>query len=151
MKPLIVLLLAFSISLFSISTFSGTYDLAFAGRVALSVTLLFTAIAHFMFPVGMSHMLPGFIPYKMAMVYFTGIIEIVAAIGLFIPAIRTVVAWLLILFFILVLPANIHAAIKHIDYQKGTADGNGLMYLWFRIPLQVLFIVWTYLSAIKGG
>lgn len=151
MKPLIVLLLAFLISLFSIRVLSGTYDLAFAGRIGMSVMLLFTAIAHFMFPVGVSLMLPGFIPYKTAMVYFTGIIEIVAAIGLFIPVLRTAVAWLLILFFILILPANIHAAIKHIDYQKGTADGNGLMYLWFRIPLQVFFIVWTYLSVIKGG
>lgn len=151
MKPLIVLLLAFLISLFSIRIFSGTYDLAFAGRIALSVMLLFTAIAHFMFPVGMSLMLPGFIPCKTAMVYFTGIIEIVAAIGLFIPVLRNAVAWLLILFFVLILPANIHAAIKHIDYQKGTADGNGLMYLWFRIPLQVLFIIWTYLSVLKDS
>lgn len=151
MKPLIVLLLAFLISLFSTRIFSGTYEPAFAGRIALSVMLLFTAMAHFMFPTGMSLMLPGFIPYKTATVYLTGIVEIVAAIGLFIPALRITIAWLLLLFFILVLPANIYAAIKHIDYQKGTADGNGLIYLWFRIPLQVLFIVWTYLSAIKGG
>jgi len=151
MKPLIVLLLAFLISLFLIRMSSGTYYPAFAGRIALSVMLLFTAIAHFMFPVGMSLMLPAFIPYKTAMVYLTGIIEIAAAIGLFNPALSTAVAWLLILFFILVLPANIYAAIKHIDYQKGTADGNGLTYLWFRIPLQLLFIVWTYLSVIKGG
>jgi len=27
------------------------------------------------------------------------------------------------------IPANIHAAIKHIDYQKGNFDGNGLNYL----------------------
>jgi uncharacterized membrane protein len=57
----------------------------------------------------------------------------------------------LIVFFVLLLPANINAAIKHIDYQKGTFEGQGLNYLWFRIPLQILFIVWTYMSAIKPG
>ncbi len=88
--------------------------------------------------------------YKTETVYLTGVIEIAAAIGLFIPNFRIVTAWLLIAFFILILPANIYAAIKHIDYQKGTFDGNGLTYLWFRIPLQILFVVWAYLLAIKG-
>jgi hypothetical protein len=27
-------------------------------------------------------------------------------------------------------------------------DGNGLNYLWFRVPLQILFIVWVYFSLI---
>ena len=35
------------------------------------------------------------------------------------------------------------------DYQKATVDGNGLNYLWFRIPLQLLFIAWAYISSIK--
>lgn len=112
--------------------------------------LVFTATAHFAFSKGMAMMLPDFIPYKTETVYLTGIIEIAAAVGLFIPNLRIVTGWLLIAFFILILPANIYAAIKNIDYQKGTSDGSGLMYLWFRIPLQILFIAWTYFSAIKG-
>jgi uncharacterized membrane protein len=149
MKPLIVLLLAFVISLFSTKFLRSNYDFAFSGRIAMSVMLVFTAIAHFVFAKGMAMMLPDFIPYKTEIVYVTGIIEILAAIGLFVPAFRIAIAWLLIAFFILILPANIYAAIKHIDYQKGTVDGVGLTYLWFRIPLQILFIVWTYFSAIK--
>lgn len=95
-------------------------------------------------------MLPGFITLKTETVYLTGFTEVAAAIRLFIPNLKIVTAWLLVIFFILILPANIYASIKHIDYQKGTFDGPGLNYLWFRIPLQILFIVWTYLSAIKG-
>jgi hypothetical protein len=30
-----------------------------------------------------------------------------------------------------------------------TVIGSGSNYLWFRIPLQVLFIAWTYLTCIK--
>jgi hypothetical protein len=30
----------------------------------------------------------------------------------------------------MILPANINAAINKVDYQKGTADGKGLSYLW---------------------
>jgi uncharacterized membrane protein len=50
---------------------------------------------------------------------------------------------------VLILPANIQAAIKRIDYQKGTTDGPGVNYLWFRVPLQILFITWVYLFAIR--
>ena len=151
MKPLIVLLSVFMISLLITKIFKNAFDIALSGRVAMSAMLVFTAIGHFAFNKGMTMMLPDFIPFKAQVVYLTGIIEIAAAIGLFIPSLRIVTAWFLIAFFILILPANIHAAIKQIDYQKGTFDGNGLIYLWFRVPLQLLFIAWTYLSAIKGG
>lgn len=149
MKPLIVLLAVFVVSLLTTKFVRGNFEFALSGRIAMSVMLLFTAIGHFVFTKGMSMMLPDFIPYKTEVVYLTGIIEIAGAIGLFIPNFRILTAWLLIAFFILILPANIYAALKHIDYQKGTFDGNGLTYLWFRVPLQILFIVWTYLSAIK--
>jgi uncharacterized membrane protein len=62
---------------------------------------------------------------------------------------RVTIAWLLILFFILLLPANIYAALKHVDCQKGTFEGSGVQYLWFRVPLQVLLIVWTYFFIIS--
>jgi uncharacterized membrane protein len=149
MKPLIVLLSAFAVSLLITRIFRGSYDFYFSARTAMSVMLIFTAMAHFIFTKGMAMMLPGFIPFKTQTVYVTGIIEIVAAIGLFIPDFRTSTAWLLMAFFIVVFPANIYASIKHIDYQNGTFDGNGLRYLWFRIPLQILFIVWIYLSSAK--
>ncbi|MFB9080207.1 hypothetical protein ACFFLS_12060 [Flavobacterium procerum] len=151
MKPLIVLLLVFVFALFGTKIFRGIYDFSFSGRVAMSGMLVFTAVGHFVFTKGMTMMLPEFIPFKKEAVYLTGIIEIVFAIGLFLPNLRLISALLLIAFFILVFPANIFAAVKHIDYQKGTFDGNDLTYLWFRLPLQILFIVWTYLSGIKFG
>lgn len=149
MKPLIVLLSVFLISLLTTKFVRGHYDVALSGRIAMSAMLVFTAIGHFAFTDGMVMMLPDFIPFKTEVVYFTGIIEIAAALGLLIPHLRIITAWLLIVFFILILPANIYAAIKQVDYQKATFDGNGLSYLWFRIPLQILFMVWTYFSAIK--
>jgi len=115
----------------------------------MSVMLLFTAPAHFAFIKGMAMMLPAFVPCKIQIVYLTGVIEIIGALGLFFPNIRILTGWLLIVFFILIVPANIYAAVHHIDYQKGSSDGNGLPYLWFRIPLQVLFILWVYFSAVK--
>ena len=149
MKPLIVLVISFAIALVVSKFALDKFDVALSGRIAMAIMLTFTSVAHFAFTKGMEMMIPPFIPYKKAMVYLTGVIEICAAVGLLIASVRILAGWLLILFFTLLLPANIYAAIKHIDYQKGTFEGNGVNYLWFRVPLQILFILWTYVSAIR--
>jgi uncharacterized membrane protein len=150
MKPLIVLLASFMIALMAIKILDNRFDYALAARIAMAVMLIFTSIAHFVFTRGMAMMIPPFLPFKTGLVYFTGIIEIIAAIGLLTPVISVATGWLLMAFFALLLPANIYAAIKRIDYQKGTFNGRGLSYLWVRVPLQILFIVWTYMSSIRN-
>jgi uncharacterized membrane protein len=143
------LLGAFAIALLMLRLFRGRFEFALSARIAMSVMLLFTAMGHFAFTHGMTMMLPPFIPYKTGVVYLTGVIEIGAAVGLLLPTMRVTIAWLLILFFVLILPANIYSAMNHLDYQKGTFDGDGLAYLWFRIPLQIMFIVWVYIASIR--
>ena len=148
MKPLYVLLGAF-IACLIISRFGfGEFNYSLSGRIAMSTMLLFTAIGHFAFSKGMILMMPDFIPFKKTLVYFTGIVEASAAIGLLILPLQHITAIMLIIFFILILPANINAAIKHIDFQKASNEGQGMNYLWFRVPLQVLFIAWTYFFGI---
>lgn len=151
MKPFIVLATASLIALFAIKYFQGNYHFDKAARIGMSVMLLFTALGHVIYTEGMQLMIPDFIPYKKTVVYLTGVIEVMASIGLFFPRVRVFIAWLLILFFILILPANIKAALEEINYQKATFDGKGLSYLWFRIPFQVLLIAWVYFSSIKAN
>ena len=146
-KPLLVLLISFGIADLAIKIFTHQNDFAFAARIAMSVMLLFTSFGHFAFSRGMAMMLPASIPFRLTLVYTTGIIEIVAAIGLQIASLRNPTGILLSIFFILVLPANIYAAAKQIDYQTAKRDGKGFTYLWFRIPLQILFIIWTWISV----
>jgi len=149
MKPLIVLLASFVIAIFAVKWVTKQYDVALSARIAMAIMLCFTAIGHFAFTKGMSMMLPQFVPFKTSLVYLTGIFEILLAVGLLIPKLQVLSGWALLVFLVLMLPANIYAAIHQVNYQKGTFDGHGLTYLWFRIPLQLLFIVWTYMSAVR--
>ncbi len=149
MKPLIVLLLSFTISIFVFKIIKKEYNIALSAKIAMSIMLIFTAIGHFAFTKGMSMMIPKFIPFKENFVYLTGIFEILLALGLIIPKLKIVSGWALIIFLLLMLPANIYASINNVNYQKGTFDGNGITYLWFRIPLQFFFIVWTYICTIR--
>ena len=148
MKPLFVLLISFGIALLAVKIFDQRWNFIFAGNFAMSVMLLFTAMGHFAFSKGMMMMLPDFIPFKRQIIYGTGLIEILAAIGLFIPSHRHLTSIALVIFFVLILPSNIYAAIKKVNYQKGTYDGNEINYLWFRIPLQIFFIEWVWYFGI---
>jgi len=150
MKPLIILIVVFTVCLLILKILFHKYEIPPSGRIAMSAMLIFTAIGHFAFTKGMAMMIPDFIHFKTELVFITGVIEIAAAIGLLIPPLQNITGILLIAFFALLLPANINAAIHHVDYQKGTYAGNGLSYLWFRIPLQILFIVWTYMCCISS-
>jgi uncharacterized membrane protein len=149
MKPLIVLLLSFTISLFILKIIKKEYDFPLSARIAMSIMLVFTAVGHFAFTKGMSMMIPKFIPFKESFVYLTGMFEILLAIGLLITKFKTISGYALIIFLLLMLPANIYASVNNVNLQKGTLDGNGITYLWFRIPLQILFIIWTYISTIR--
>jgi uncharacterized membrane protein len=135
MKPLIILLAVFGIT-------SLFLDLALSGDIAMCVMLCFTALGHFKFKAGMARMIPKSIPFKSTVVYATGIAEIGMGIGLLFSATRTFSAILLIAFLAAVLPANIYAAMGHINFETGEANGKGPGYLWFRIPLQLFFIGW---------
>ena len=145
MKPLIVLLASFLICFLMIRWLNGWWDYRLSARIAMAIMLLFTAIAHFVFTRGMGMMLPAFVPLKKVLVYFTGVVEVAAAIGLLLNDWFANTGVLLILFFTAMLPVNIHAALHHIDHEKATTGGKGPDYLWFRVPLQFFFIAWVYL------
>ena len=150
MKPLLVLLGSFFFALILTRFIQKEFNVLLSAKIAMSIMLCFTAIGHFAFTKGMTLMLPSFIPWREPIIYLTGVLEILLAIGLLIPKYSACSAYLLIGFFVLMLPANIYASIHKINYQTGTFDGPGLAYLWFRIPLQIVFIVWTYFSSLKA-
>ena len=148
MKPLIVLSAAFASSLLILRAINGGWDLQPAGNIAMSAMLLFTATGHFVFTNGMEMMIPPFIPFRKAMVYLTGFVEAAAAVGLLLPGLRGFTAVLLLVFLCVVLPCNIYAAFKKVNYQESNYSGPGTRYLWFRVPMQLLLIAWVIVFSL---
>jgi uncharacterized membrane protein len=149
MKPLILLIAVFVLSAVVLRFTTGYWHLIFIGNLAMCIMLCFTALGHFKFTKGMTMMVPGSIPLKMELVYFTGIAEIVLGLALLFPSLRYGAGMILIVLFLLMLPANIHAAIKQINYETAAYDGKGIGYLWIRVPMQVLFILWVFYFSVK--
>jgi uncharacterized membrane protein len=147
MAPLIFLLVAFSL-LFGIDKFllKRKLSLSFIGRVSLAIMLIVTGVAHFTSSNVMVEMMPEFLPMKKEIVYLTGILEFLAAVGLLIGKLSKITAILLIIYFVAILPANIVGSFKQVNL--GGME-YGAMYLLFRVPLQILFIFWTYYFGIR--
>jgi uncharacterized membrane protein len=136
MAPLIALLVTYGVARLALRNHLNP---TLAGRLALSVMLGVTATAHFASPADLAAMVPPQLPAPMAIVYLTGVVEVAMAIMLVFPATATpALGWTLIVFFVAVLPANIYSAVHEVGL-----GGHGAGYLWFRVPLQLLFIGWA--------
>ncbi len=140
MAPLIFLLATFAI-LFLINRLllGKRLTMPVIGRVSMAVMLVVTGITHFTNTEQMIEIMPEFMPAKRAIVYYTGVCELMAAVGLLWNRTVRLASILLIIFFMLVLPANIAGSLK--SAQFGGME-YGPLYLLFRIPLQILFIWW---------
>ncbi len=104
MIPLLILISSFSITLTIQKLFLKKLHINIAGRIALSIMLIYTSIGHFIFVEGISKMIPSFIFYKNEIVILTGFFEIILAIGLLFRNLKTIVGYTLIIFLLVIIP-----------------------------------------------
>lgn len=110
-------------------------------RVGLTLLFLITASGHFFQTEAMAAMLPPQVPFRVPIIYVTGVFELLGAIGIWIPALAQLTGALLIAMLVGVLPSNIYAAFNHVPF--GGHDA-GPVYLLVRVPFQLLLIGWIY-------
>lgn len=110
-------------------------------RVVMAIAIITVGIAHFTHADQFARIVPPLFVYRYAMVYISGVFEILGGIGLLIPFVSVAAAWGLIALFIAVFPANIYQAIYSIPI-----DGipNYPLLYWFRLPFQAVLIAWAW-------
>jgi uncharacterized membrane protein len=92
----------------------------------------------------MAEMLPPAVPYRIELIYLTGLFELLGAIGVWIPRLTKLTGVLLIVMLIGILPANIYSALNRVEFG---GHGAGPLYLFVRIPFQLFVIWWTWLAT----
>ncbi|MGC5015029.1 DoxX family protein [Streptosporangium sp. DT93] len=121
----------------------------------LAVMLVMTATAHFVpsdvtfMPnhADMTAMVPPFVPFPGLVVHLTGVLELAGAVGLVVTGTRRAAGICLALLFVLMLPANVHAALAGVPLA-----GEAATPLWQRLPEQVLYIgVALWAAGVVGG
>jgi uncharacterized membrane protein len=134
------LLLFRGLGALGVSIFNGWME---STRYALTVMFLFTSTSHFnKMRHDLARMMPSIFRNPMPLVYFTGVCEILGAIGILLPRTRSLAGFCLFLFLLAILPANIKAARENL-----TIAGRPATALWLRIPMQVVFLVLIFCST----
>lgn len=127
------------LGLFGVRRFA-TWRVSAAHGLAFLFTM--TGLAHFMpdsVTVMPSHndlvaMVPPAIPFADFAVYATGVLELAGAAGLVFAATRRWAGIGLAVLLVVMIPANIHAALEDIPL-----NGDPATPLWFRIPEQIVY------------
>ena len=112
--------------------------------IATGLTFIFAGVSHFFIPDTFIKLMPPFVPFPLAMVYVSGIFEILGGIGLIVSKTRRAASYGLILLLLAVYPANIYVAMENI--QLGGFMSNSF-YQWFRVVLQIPLIFWVWWMA----
>jgi uncharacterized membrane protein len=107
---------------------------------------LFTASGHFVQTGPMVQMLPPWVPAREMLVYATGVLEIVIALGFFSSRWRRASGWAAMAVLVGFFPANIHAAFEHVP-MGGHAWGPA--YLLIRAPLQLAILGWIWFLVLR--
>ena len=146
---LIVLLLLLTLP-YLILTLAGKWNARWRiapgkrARVGLTLFFLFTSMGHFVRTEPMAEMMPAAVPYRIELIYLTGVFELLGAIGVWIPRLTKLVGVLLIVMLIGLLPANIYSAFNRVEFG---GHGAGPWYLLVRVPFQIFAIWWTYFAT----
>ena len=100
--------------------------LTFILRWLLALAMTGVGILHFTDPKPFVRIVPQFMPNPLALVYLSGLFEILGGVGLVVPIALTqrIAAWGLVALFIAVFPANVYMAMAQIPL------GNKQMPVW---------------------
>ena len=105
----------------------------------LALFFIYFGIDHFINPEFYLSIMPPSFPLHAEAVYISGFFEILGGICVLIPSLRKIAGWGLVALLICVYPANIYMAITPEAFPEISIE-----LLYFRLPLQFLFIYWAY-------
>ncbi|RWZ52345.1 hypothetical protein EQV77_15565 [Halobacillus fulvus] len=118
------------------------------GLYLFAILFFFAGVTHFIYDHGFAAMMPEWVPLKLEIVYVTGITEWLLALLLVFPQTRRAAGIATALFLVLVLPANIYAAIHGIP--APWSDQTNPVALWIR-PLFQPLLIWWVLAVSKDS
>lgn len=112
-------------------------------RWALAALLLVAGVAHFVIAEEFLGQVPQFLPWRLPIVYVSGVVEIGLGLALFLlPRHRRLVGWVVAAFFVAVFPGNIAQYVEGNDSFGLDTDQARLTRLFFQ-PVLVVLALWS--------
>jgi uncharacterized membrane protein len=108
-------------------------------KYLMAILYILAGINHFVKTGFYLSIMPAYLPWHLALVYISGVIEFVLGAMLLLPKFSRLAAWGVIALLIAVFPANINMAVN-----PQLFPDIKLLFLYLRLPLQGVLIVWAY-------
>ena len=115
------------------------FDIKYFSMIVMGVFYISIGVSHFTSPIWYVQIVPPYLPYKLELVYISGLLEILFGGMLFFKETRFLAGWGLILLLIAVYPANIYLA-----QTNGAAMNTTPLIAWGRLPVQFIFVGLAY-------
>lgn len=112
--------------------------------IGLGVFFLLNGVNHFLNTEVYVSIMPPYLLAPLALVYISGIFEILGGIGVLHPQTRRMAGWGLIALLIAVFPANVEMARRAEEFAEITSPGV----LYARLPFQLVLIALVYFAAL---
>ncbi len=107
--------------------------------LGLAAFFVAAGVNHFVDPDFYVAMMPPYLPAHLALVYLSGLFEILGGGLVLVPRVRALAGWGLLVLLMAIFPANIHMALSPELFPDTSAFA-----LYARLPFQALFIAWAY-------
>lgn len=107
--------------------------------IIMTLFYIMAGTNHFINPDWYVRIVPPILPFKTAIVYISGILEIILGSLLIFPKTRFIAGWGLIILLVAVYPANIYVALTN-----GEAMDITPLIAWGRLPFQFVLIGLAY-------
>ena len=117
-------------------------------RYLAALAFIGAGVMHFVDTEWFVHIVPPYLPAPRALVYISGVAEILGGVGLLVPRMRRLAGIGLIALLVAVFPANIHMAVNEVMPLSGPIP---VWSLWLRLPLQLIFMAWVWWVSLAPG
>ena len=105
----------------------------------LALAFTFAGVTHFTGPEDFVAIVPPYLPAPLALVYISGVAEILGGLGVIPFVTRKWAGWGLIALLVAVFPANIHMAMNPQDFPDASVT-----FLYVRLALQFVLFAWAW-------
>lgn len=105
----------------------------------MSAIYIIAGIFHFVKPKVYRSIIPRYIPNPMAMVYLSGVAEVVLGVAILFEPTRNAALWGIIAMLLALLPVHVYMLAEEKFHKKFPK-----WLLWLRLPLQFALIYWAY-------
>ena len=114
-------------------------------KVVLSIFLIFGGLQHFISPDNYIPFVPSFLPFTMAIIYLSGLFEVLFGVALFFKKLEILGAWGILILMLLFLPIHIWDVISN---KPAIGSHNAAL---IRLPIQFLliFIAWKVKNSVS--